>query len=445
MATAVWRDLSSSDPLAGLLPRRAITGGTDWDLRFEDGEYEVKGYLGGSYVGGSNAAIGDLQQSSAHYYQRPDAGYIHVDSTRSSLSGYTAGLTFARQSGAHWLWSLSTSTESPGFDLNDAGQLNSADVIDANGRITYRETQPGELFHNYSLSARGGAGWDYGRTNTYSFLTLDWGTTLKNFMSTDLNVNLAGRALSDDQTRGGPLMGTPRNVLVAASLYSNFAAQTRWNISGSSWADELDGWGYSLDGSIAADIGDRLEVSVDPHFSHAVDAQQNVTTADNGRAETIGKRYIFAAIDRTTLSMQFRVNYAITPDLSLEVYAEPFVASGAYMRFGELASPGALHLRRYGTDGTAIGKVGNGDYVIFDGPDAYEFADPNFNATFFRSNLVLRWEWRPGSTIFLVWQQDRSAFGVRGEHVRPGDLWKSLSADGDHFLTLKASYWLPID
>jgi hypothetical protein len=445
MITAVRRDLDSNDPLSAILARQAVTGGADWNLRFDGGEYELEGYVGGSYVAGEPDAMVRIQRSSAHYFQRPDADYLGVDSSARSLAGYTAGLSLEREGGENWLWTINTSVKSPGFDLNDAGSLSSADELNTYASLTYRETEPGAIFHNYSISTSAESGWNFGGMNRYVNYSLSGNTTFKNYWGMNLSTTFSPRVESDDYTRGGPRIAMPASLYLSGSLYNNFSDNVRWNIGSNGSAVEIGSWSFGVDAGVSANLGDRLEVSVNPSYSRSLVVRQYVATAPNGRAETYGKRYIFGALDQTTIAAQLRVSYAITPDLSLEGYAEPFVASGRYDRFGELAAPGALDLRYYGTDGTSIGNLPNGDYVIFDGAAAQSFPNPNFNAMFFRSNLVLRWEWRPGSTIFLVWQQDRSGFDGRGRPARASDLWKSVTADGDHFLTLKASYWLPID
>jgi hypothetical protein len=130
----------------------------------------------------------------------------------------------------------------------------------------------------------------------------------------------------------------------------------------------------------------------------------------------------------------------------LELYAEPFAASGRYYGIGELAAPRTFRLREYGTSGTTIARDSVGDYLITDngGADTVLVANPDFNVLSFQSNAVLRWEWRPGSTLFLVWQQSRGAGDSRGTLVRPRNLYDALRAPGDNFLAVKVSYWLPV-
>jgi hypothetical protein len=165
---------------------------------------------------------------------------------------------------------------------------------------------------------------------------------------------------------------------------------------------------------------------------------------DDGPATTFDRRYVFSHLDYSELSAQLRVNFALRPDLTLETYAEPFASSGRYYAFGELAAPRGNALREYGSDGTTVSRDADGGYVVTDGADSFVIDDPDFQFTSFRSNVVLRWEWRAGSTLFLVWQQDRSGGGLPTRSVRPGDLGDAFSADGDNFLAVKATYWLPL-
>ena len=153
---------------------------------------------------------------------------------------------------------------------------------------------------------------------------------------------------------------------------------------------------------------------------------------------------MFSRIDYSELSAQLRLNYAIRPDLTLETYAEPFASVGRFYSFGELAEPETNDLLFYDDGGRSIVRDEDGDYLVTDGAQQFTIGDPDFQVMSFRSNVVLRWEWRPGSTLFLVWQQDRSGGGLPTRSVRPGDLGDAFSADGDNFLAVKATYWLPL-
>jgi len=170
------------------------------------------------------------------------------------------------------------------------------------------------------------------------------------------------------------------------------------------------------------------------------------TFKGGGPAATYGSRYVFAQIDQSTFLMQLRANYTIGPDLTLELYGEPFAASGRYYGLGELAAARTFNLRQYGTGGTTIARDGAGDYTITDngGADTLQISNPDFNILSFRSNAVLRWEWRQGSTLYLVWAQNRFGYQPTARLVGFGDLADSFGVQGDNFFALKVSYWIPV-
>jgi len=445
MLTGVQRDLRGGMSEAALT-RQAFSGGADWKLRFDRGTYELEGFAGFSHVRGSAEAIERIQRSSAHFFQRPDADYISLDPTRTSLSGYTASLSFDKLGGRHWLWGVAGQAESPEFEINDAGLLQAADDLDARGWVQYRENIPGSLFHNYRFQFEGSNGWNFGGIKQYTNLGLSFNATWKNFWSSTISFDYGLRALSDHLTRGGPLMRSGAGWNLAYSMSSNYAADTRWSAWASTFRDELDAWNYSFGGSIRIRASGRLDLSIDPSYTRSVSTRQYLATLSGGPAATYGKRYIFSTIDRGTLSAQFRVNYAFTPDLTLEVYAEPFAASGDYVGFGELPAPRSMDLRIYGTEegGDIAYDPSTGLYTVTRDGEEFSFPDPDFNVLSFRSNVVLRWEWIRGSTLFLVWQQDRYGFHPTGSIIGPNDLFHSFDSPGANFIALKITYWLPV-
>jgi hypothetical protein len=113
-----------------------------------------------------------------------------------------------------------------------------------------------------------------------------------------------------------------------------------------------------------------------------------------------------------------------------------------YRSFGELAEPRALVLRQYGRDGTVAAALDGGGLRVVDGDDAFVLAGRDFNVRSFRSNLVLRWEWRPGSTLYVVWQQDREADEISGRRTSVSDMFRSVRTPGDNVFAVKASLWM---
>jgi len=210
MVTSTHRDLESGDPLAGLLTRSAFTVSGDSLLRFRDGEYEVGTTLGLSHVAGEMAAIARVQRSSARYFQRPDATHVRYDPARTSLTGAKGGVSAERTGGRHWLWQAAAEFTSPEFEINDAGQLSTADGISGSAEIEYRETQPGRLLRNYSIGVEHEREWNFAGELQAASVQAEAEVTWHNFWNTEFSVEFDLAAQDQRLTRGGPTMGTPR-------------------------------------------------------------------------------------------------------------------------------------------------------------------------------------------------------------------------------------------
>jgi hypothetical protein len=188
--------------------------------------------------------------------------------------------------------------------------------------------------------------------------------------------------------------------------------------------------------------GDRWELTINPEWSRWEEPRQFILSRDGGRPETFGRRYVFSHVERSEVSAQIRLNYTFTPNLTLETYIEPFASAGRFHSFGELETAGG-DLLEYGTDGTTITENDDGSRTVTDAPATFVIAPRDFNVRSLRSNLVLRWEWRPGSTAFLVWQQDGSA-DRDVEDVRVADVFDAFDMTPDHFFAVKLSFWVPV-
>jgi hypothetical protein len=422
MLTAVHRDFQGGDLLSDLYVRNAFSGGADALLRFAGGAYELSTSVGFSHVAGSATAVDRLQRSSARYFQRPDVTHVTYDPTRTSLSGWNAYGTMAKRNG-RWLWTAEVSAESPGLEWNDAGRISTADGVFALAQLVYRETRPGQVFHNWSVSLDSENEWNFGGDRQFGAIRSDATLTWKNFWVTNLTAWVDLRAQDERLTRGGPSMGLPRGWVTIAQLSSASFASTKWNGRLYYGRNELDGLTYRISGGLSLRPSPRWQVSVDPNYLRYVEPRQYVDTLAGGRPQTFGRRYVFAHLDQSTLLAQVRLNYTFTPDLSLELYAEPFTSSGHYDRFGELLAARSRSLLAY---------------------DASTLPDRDFRVRSFRSYLVLRWEWRPGSTLYVIWQQDRFGSEVRGDRIGPGDLFRTFGAPGDNFFAVKAAFWLPL-
>ena len=446
LMTAVRRDMDAGSPLAELLHRDALAGGGDWNLRFRGGEYSVSGYLGFSYVAGDSLALRRTQRSSAHYFQRPDADHVEYR-TRTSLAGYTGSLAIRRSSGKHWLWTASLNGRSPGFEINDAGFAGRADQAFGYLNLRYRETQPGRVFRNYDLGVSSENTWNFGGTRTFSALRTDMRFTWKNFWRTTLIGWIDLPSQSDALTRGGPLARMGRSWRVILNGGTPTSWRTRASAQATIGGGEEDADYLLLYTSVSVRPGPRWQASIEPLWRRMTDPRQFVASLPGGPESTFGRRYAFASVDQSIFSAATRLNYLFTPDLSLELYVEPFAANARYESFGQLHAPRSGRL-----DGLGERLVSEGPehFFVLDGdgdgdgqPDRTLIAQ-DFNVRSFRSNAVLRWEWRPGSTLFLVWQRDRYSREIFGDDVGFGALTETFGGRGDNFLALKMTYWIPV-
>ena len=444
MATMMNRNFEPGDPLAVLLPRSAYTIMGDSILRFRGGEYEWRSYYGISQVQGEAAAIDRIQRSSVHYLQRQDLTHATYDPTRTSMAGYKWGSLLERTAGRHWLWQVRGERESPMFNTNDMGRIASADGIRADGSIRYRETAPRDFFRNYSIGFEVNNEFNGAGNRQAGNIRTNLDLTFLNFWAFAFSTGPNFRNQDARLTRGGPLMGTPGGWETNIELSNRPSARTRWRGNAFVNTDEASGGSAGGGASISFRPGSRWQLSINPNYIRQADSQQYVSTLVGGRAETYGQRYIFAYVDRSTWSTQFRMGYTLRPDMNIDLYAEPFASSGRHYDYGELAAPRSRVRRLYGTDGTTITVLPDGSRRVTDGAAAFTLRNAEFNVRSFRSNLVLRWEWRPGSTLYLVWQQDRRVSEAVGNRIGVGDMFRSVTAPGSNFFVVKMSFWLPV-
>jgi hypothetical protein len=448
ITTGVHRALGAGDRMAAWLPRDAATAAADWNLRFRNGEYQLSGDFGVSRVAGDTTAIRRMQMNSARYYQRPDASYLDVDPTRTSLGGINTSLQFERANGRHWLWYVFGFARTPGFDVNDAGAMSRADTKQIDGALTYRERKPNAVFQNYSATLETYAQLDFGNVKNAAFARADGALTWKNFWYTNLTAWQDLPSQSSDLTRGGPYMGTGYYRVGIVETGNSLASTTHWSGRVYYGRSTLGEKTQRFSGSIGVRPGPQWQLTITPNFLTSRDPRQYVgTTVDPMRTETFGARYQFATVDFHEFTLSTRLNYAFSPDLTLEMFAEPYAASGSFAGFGELARPRSRQLLGYGrgevVDGVHVFAISPQDAQRL-GADTISVEAPDFNERSLRTNAVLRWEWRPGSLLYVVWQRQGSRSLERFRPVDPTDAFGAFQGQYTNFFALKLSLWIPV-
>ena len=419
MLTSVDRSLP--DELT-LLRKSAVTGGVDGYTSFVNKSWILEGSAVGSRVTGSPEAIAATQTSPAHDYQRPDATHVVFDPTRTSLSGWGGRAMLSKATGL-WRPILEVQAYSPGFETNDVGFLQRTDIISTHAVMQFTDQNPTAHFRERNL-------W-FGTWNNRNFdhNTLERGAfvegfgTFTNYWTSNNSFFWTGEAFNDRTTRGGPLVRTPASWSWDGSVGSDnrktFTAQLNAHADGA-----RDGsYNHTLGVALTARPHSNLQLSVGPSLTRLHDHTQYVTTiADPSATATYGARYVFADLEQRTFALETRADWTLTSRLSFQLYLQPFIASGDFHDYHALA---AARTR---------------DYTPF----AYAGTSPDFNFRSVRGNAVVRWEFRPGSALYVVWNENRADVAPLGDFRLRRDLRAIPGAPSHDVFLVKFSYWLPL-
>ncbi|HXG72150.1 MAG TPA: DUF5916 domain-containing protein [Gemmatimonadaceae bacterium] len=447
--TATQRDLSDG-ALSGLLRSHAEFGGMDFEHSTQDRNWVASGFLAGSRISGQLPVIAAAQRSSARYFQRPDADYLDFDPTRANLTGHMGEVALAKAGGGRWLGSLSYREASPGFEMNDLGFHSRGDIRAVSTFARFAIDEPRSWYRRYEVFGYTNQTWNFGGNQIFDAYAVGAGGQLKNFWGIGSTLRHNRRVQSDRLTRGGPLASIPRNTSIDLEVETDTRKSLSAEIEGDYASDELGGAFHSARTSVRFRPSSNVRLRAGPRISVERDAQQYVTTVTDGLAgATFGRRYVFAELRQTTLSMDTRLDWTFTPTLSLQLYAQPFASAGTFSNFKQLRSPGTLQYDRFGREAGTIrreaGEEGASYVVDPDGSGAAEsfsFGDPNFNFRSLRGNAVMRWEFRPGSTVYAVWQQSRQGEDTLGTFGVNRELSGIFRTRPTNVFLVKVTYWL---
>lgn len=438
---AVNRDNLEGD-LAGLLRKSAYTGGVDYSHQWAQRTWTLQGFIASSHVRGDRAAIVATQRLPYHYFQRPDADHLEVDSLATSLTGFAGSAILSHRIGRHWNMSGMVNTISPDYEISDLGFQRRADRIDGQLNVNYTETRPGR-FRRYQGSATALVEHNYAWENIANRLFLNGNVQLLNYWSGGVNIGIGPSGTVDDRlTRGGPAAYRPGYVSLQTFIASDPRKSIVANIGTYTQSGPGAGSNATLFGNLQLNPRPHIELSLGPTISRdKSEAQFLGRIVDPLATQTYGARYIFANVDQTTIALDTRLNYTFSPRLTLQVFAQPFIATGDYGPVKEFAQPGKFDFLVYGRD---VGEIADGRVYPSGQGSGVSFAvpQPDFNIASLRGNAVLRWEWRPGSTMYLAWQQTRSDFRPVGDFEFGRGVDTLFGAAPDNVFLLKVSYWL---
>lgn len=436
-------DRSGMTPeLEALLPERSLAAGLDARHRFGGGRYEATGFLVGSRVEGSPEAVAGLLRGPGHYTQRPDAPHLDTGPPGPAASGFAAQARIARVGGEHWRFALAGRAASPRLELNDAGFQRNADWLVAFASLGYQQDRPSGPFRRWAVgSGQLAAGWSFGGERRAAVVNLFANADLRSYWGGSLSYDHELPALQTEALRGGPALLLPSRDALALSLYTDSRRTSQLSLDVKGFREAATGSRrLSLAPTLSLRASDRLALSLGPSFEWTTDGWHYVGTA----VAAGSPHYVLGRLEQATASLTARLDLAFSPRLSLQLYAQPFASRGRFDELQQVAEPRAARtadrLWPFGPGQVAEGPAG----LRLDlGPDGSALLpDPSYRVRDLRANLVLRWEYRPGSTLFVVWSQDRHADLAGEPGFAPGrELLGAFDAPPRNTLLVKLSYW----
>jgi hypothetical protein len=379
-------------------------------------------------IRGSARSIALVETASNHYFQRPDAEHLEVDvdpaaplGTTATLSGYSVSGGLTKQAGEHWRGDVAAAATSPGYEVNDLGFSYRTDRRDAQISVTYRQNRPGQVLRRWAVNTAVRSEHNFAWEPIQTFAGVSASTTTLGYWFYSANVRRLFRSFDDRLTRGGPIAIRPANVSANVGFQSDGRKPVITDGGVFYQKDESGGWTYQLVAGVGVKASSRWNLRVGPTFLRTKATAQYVTTVrDTSYHPTYGARYVFAPLDQTQLGLETRLNVTFTPSLSLETYTQPLLSSADYGAPTQLVRARTYDFTPY--TGTAPNR--------------------DFNLRSLRGNAVLRWEYRPGSTLYVAWQQVRQGVAPLGDFSFGRDRAALFATRPDNILLVKASYWL---
>jgi hypothetical protein len=409
----------------------AYTGGLDFQQFFAGRSYDLSVNLFGSNVNGSEEALIRTQRSPVHFYQRPGATYITLDSS----------LSFGKQSGRLNFRGFLNFT-SPGLELNDLGFLNSADEILQIFWIGYHFNEPFSIFRSANINLNQWNAWDFGGVHQVSGFNINGHSEFKNLWQAGFFYSMDSELISNSTLRGGPSVTLPAEINAQLFVATNSRKKLSFEVSGSiSRGFEETSSQYGIEGEINYKPIPNLSIGLEPEYGSRESLLQYVDQQEPEGTE----RYIFGSIDQKTFSMSFRLDLILTPELTIQYWGQPFIASGDYSAFKYITDSHADRFsdRFHSYTPLEIYYLENDNaYQVMEPLNGlyYDFGNPDFNVKEFLSNLVFRWEYRPGSFLYLVWSQTRSGQDPWGSFQFGEDFGDMWDIHPTNVVLLKLSY-----
>ena len=393
-----------------------------------------------------------LQQNSIHYFQRPDATHFRLDSSATSMTGFAGRVMLNKQKGQFFL-NTAIGTIDPRYDVNDLGFLWRTNLINGHFVAGYQWSDPTAYYRYLRFQVATFGNLDYDGNKVWHGYFHNGFIEFPNYWSFYWGFAYNPVTVDSRRTRGGPLMIQLPGRQFDGGFETDSRKQLVFELSGYSYfrTDEPS-WG--IDANVEWKPAPNISLEMGPSFGRDRSRAQYIkAVADPNATATYGTRYVFSTLNQVTVSANIRLNWTFSPQLSLQLFMQPLISSGDYHEFKELKQPKTFNFLKYGEDGSTVTETrdGNGTLTSYtfdpDGPgssSSFVVSNPDFNITSVRGNAVLRWEYRPGSILYLVWTRSSSGYLNDGTFRFNRSVDRMLTATTDNILMLKFTYWLSL-
>lgn len=445
IATHVSRNFDDENMRSYLSDNSTVIGIDGWTFLNKNKDWAVGTWLGYSKINGSKEYIDDLQQGSSRYFHRPDADHVDYDPDRTSLDGFSAKASINRETG-NWNFNSAIQIVSPGFENNDMGLNFRADNINKHISIGYKWQDPGKVFHYLGMNTAYMSNHNFAGDKTNEMLFFFGFARFINYWTFNPIIGFAPITVSDQKLRGGPLVVEPAGMWSRYHIKSDTRKSTIFDFELEYQSEEDNSYYVHFSPGVVLNLGSRLRVDFSPVIGNEFRPYQYVDSFDDETAiKMLGCRHIVSQMERKTISAELRVDYTFTPRLSLQAYVQPYMTAASYSRFKEFERPNSWDFVEYGkTDDMDIEADGNDGYELYpngmDNESIY-LDNPDFNYKALIGSFVLRWEFRPGSTLYFVWTRNGTDENNPGDFNFKRDSKDLFQATADNIFALKLTYW----
>lgn len=444
MSTFTSRRLGSDHARTALGEWASVTGVDGWTRFGPEGLFALTGWAAMSHLAGDAAWLARVQRSGVHYLQRPDRKRGHYDPTRTALTGFAGRMMLNKQRG-NVMFNAALGAIDSYFNSNDLGfQSGGGGLINGHVFAGYQWNEPTGFARRQRVMGALAQSTDADGLSTSRFIWARYWVELPSYWNISAGGVYAPSNFNTRLTRGGPAVRRKHGYNANVNINSDSRKPLQAYLSGySEWSEDYASLGINT--SVDWRPSTFVNLSVGPFLELSRNNHQYITTRVDPTSPTFGHRYVFAQLDQHSLGTEVRLNWTLTPALSVQLFTQGLVASGAYSKWLELANPAKGTFNVYGRDAGRVDAVEQGIRIDPDdaGPaPSFTIGNPDFRFASLRANAVLRWEFRPGSTFFFVWTQMREDVEGEGQFAPRRAATRLIDTRPDQYLAVKLTYRL---